>query len=82
MEHYIGLSDFSKNLSDQYWMQFLRKTDEPGKFMFKSDDTGLVTIDEIIKELDNPQDSLTSSSRCGKVTFNLEQLSAFEDTLQ
>ena len=63
-------------------MQFLRKTEEPGKFMFKSGDTGLVSVDEIVKELDNPQDNLTSSSRCGKVTFDQEQLGAYKGTLR
>lgn len=82
VEHYIGLTDFSLNQADQYWMQFLRKTNEQSKFQFKVNDSGLVSIDEIIKELDNPLDNLTSSSRSGKVTFNMEQLSEFEATLQ
>ena len=67
VEHYIGLSDFSGNQADKYWMQFFRKTKEPGKFKIKDDDSGLVSLDEIVKELDNPLDDLTSSSRCGKL---------------
>ena len=62
-------------------MQFLEKTAEPGKFIVKEGDVGNVSLNEIVVELDNPMDDLKSSSRHGKISFSLQQIEPFLDTL-
>ena len=81
VQHFIGRAEQSKNKDGLYWMQFLKKTEEPGKFSFKKGDCGGVTSGEIIAELDNPMDDLTSSYRSGKVIFSLNQLAQYQGTL-
>ena len=81
MQYFNGRADSSKNGGELYWMQFLEKADEEGKFIVKTGD-GCVAADEIIMELDSPIDDLTSSYRSGKLTFSLQQqLVPYQDTL-
>ena len=87
VQHFIGRAEQSKNKDGLYWMQFLKKTEEPGKFKklqksFKKVNCGAVTSKEINTELDNPTDDLISSYRSGKVIFSLKQLAQYQGTLK
>ena len=54
-QHYVAQADMHKNEKDLFWMNFMRKADIVGEFVWptRSDD-GLVNIEEIVLALTNP----------------------------
>ena len=81
-KHYVAQADTSKNQGDFFWMDFFKKTDTPGEFCQLSSKKCLVSSEEVVVELSSPTDVLMSSSRAGKLLFNVEELRPFLSTLQ
>ena len=60
----------------------MRKTETAAEFYCQNDpDEGLVSIEEILFKLSNPQGQLTSSSRGGKLTFQKSEIEPYLPTL-
>ena len=80
-KHFVAQYDTTRNVSDLYWMNFMRKGEVPNQFSWSYSD-GLVSSTELVKALSDPTSSLASSSRRGKLIFNLEEIHPYIETLQ